>query len=1095
MATKRYTPNLLRAVALGSGLAFATIAATGCASDVTAPADVVPVVTPVHASIQRYSREIHFDLGKSVPNARYELELGGATYPVNAHDASSLSRYHAKATRLLASGRAPTHYVTGARFSKEAPQSYSVVRISADGTRTLALAGVHIPDDKDPFTADANDAAAYLAFRDPTMLTIDTGAASKVLAHIKAAPSFGRLVQAIKDYGDPTTLEDQDAHKSGWAVTVLTTTADGAPILAPTEKNQPTRQASHWVTAGSPEYYAKGFHDHYYRNDQGQRVRYTTPYEALRTVLAEARQAMRDDAALADKMWTLQADTTVRVQAKPNLTAAAADPKFTYTVDDPQWKGDRRVEIVSTEGRKVTFAVHNNGWRRQGVLVRFRKVDGTLIPKSALDKEEIPESEAASWANDLYPYSTILNIVDGRFTVLGVPLSSETVEKFTIELPREASSFEVNIASAGFQRSAPPSYVSQIDGKELEPLMILPGQVDTLLLDVALPLIGLTMGAGAEHLTKASPIVKALSGVGLEVAGSLLVHAYASGATGVNAFTRDYAVELIAEVIAKAPAVAAALVEWAAEVSAEKALESTLAFVGLAIEAIEVAGTLAQLGETIGTIATNAPITYDRIQAGERLQIVATPSGGSGFSGLAKQARAYVYYGSSTVPTVTPPVRIDPSMKDVSFTLEAQPAGGEVRVKVALESDNGWVAGEGEIETANEPGPDAVKTVAVALEQNPTPIDAATKYQHDRILALDGNGKRVWKSGVAAPTTTAPQICNTADTSHPWLCGAGSMTINDKGVLGYSWTGSGTQLATCGGSSNVAASMAQTINVGPGEAESRLARSSCGSEAPIFLAFDPTGTLQGKHVMVQQVMEKTDGKTSAPVYEVFPVDLASNGPLDAVISGGKSLGHFRSSHLDEIVQNPATGMVLGLDKSAGVVEVLKLASSPMPFAEAPEAVPVGGAGNLVGRIHGAQSLAFLPAGAGFMVLESDRIQAFTFDGATVARFAGQAAFPLKSEGGAKVTYTDMKIDPTESYVYVASYVGEQPTPNDYRLDIYRMSDGSFVSRTEGVVGAKIAIDRWRDLYTLNYANLAGATWPEPSVSEWIAPPMEGPKGE
>jgi hypothetical protein len=41
-----------------------------------------------------------------------------------------------------------------------------------------------------------------------------------------------------------------------------------------------------------------------------------------------------------------------------------------------------------------------------------------------------------------------------------------------------------------------------------------------------------------------------------------------------------------------------------------------------------------------------------------------------------------------------------------------------------------------------------------------------------------------------------------------------------------------------------------------------------------------------------------------------------------------------------------------------------------------------------------------------------------------------------------------------------------------------------------VVAQKIAINRWRDLYTLNYANLEGATWPEPSVSEYIAPVVE-----
>ena len=1092
MSFRHFVQQFARTAVVGGALVLGTGAAAGCAAEVSpaaASSNDAPAATP--AKIAQVRRSVHFDLGAMPDGGRYELELGGRTYDLARHTPATLARYTAEVQRGLRAGVMPSHYVSEASFSRQAPQSFEVVRVDADGARTMVLGGVHMPDaqalSSAPLAVDASSAAELIVFRDPTLLTIDGApgnpVATRVLAHIRAAADFPRLVETLQKWGPETTLDDQAAHHTGWAVTVVSKDGKGRPISATVPGADSAHVLTHWVTAGSPEYYAAGFKDRYELVD-GNRVRMTTPFEVLAKVRKQARLAVRDDQELAGKMWVLQKDTTVRALTG-SLGAGAA--KLDFTVDDTQWKGDRRVSVVASEGRKVTFRVENNAWRRQGVLVRFRDAAGGLIAKK--DIKELPESELYGWMNDQLPYSTMVGMVDGRFTVLGVPLAAESKEDFTIELPDNASSFEVNIGSAGTLVGGAPSYV----GAEPEPLMSAPGAVDTLLLDVALPILGLTLGAGSEHFTKANPLVRELASVGVQVGTNLLMHYAATDASGVNAFNRDYAVELLTEVIADTPAIAVALLEWAAEVGAEKALEAPLELIATALEAIEVTGTLVGIGETVGTIVDNTPITYNRIAASERLDIVVTPKGESGapgyFSALAKSARAYVYYGHSTVPTVTAPQRIDPTAKSVSFSLPGQPVGGEIRVKVALESDTGWVAGQGEVETENEPDAQAVKKVAVEVEQNPTPIDGKTHYTHDRVLVLQG-GKRAWLSTTQAPTATAPQVCDPSDTSHPWLCGAGSMTFNGAGILGYSWTGSGTELTSCNGATNVQGSVAQSINVNTavGAPDARLKQSSCGALAPVFVAFDPSGDpATSRHVMVAQVTESRDGRPPAPVYEVFPVDITSAGNLDP--NASTSLGHFRSAHLDDVAFDAATGTLLALDRDEQAVEVLKLASAPVPFADAPTSSVVGGQGRSVGRLHGATSLAFLPAGAGFLVLESDRVQAFTFDGASVDMFGKSPAFALRSNGEG-ATYTDMKVDPTESYVYVSSYVGARPTPADYRLDIYRIADGAFVSRTVGVVGAKIAIDRWRDLYTLNYANLAGATWPEPSVSEWIAPPVD-----
>ena len=54
---------------------------------------------------------------------------------------------------------------------------------------------------------------------------------------------------------------------------------------------------------------------------------------------------------------------------------------------------------------------------------------------------------------------------------------------------------------------------------------------------------------------------------------------------------------------------------------------------------------------------------------------------------------------------------------------------------------------------------------------------------------------------------------------------------------------------------------------------------------------------------------------------------------------------------------------------------------------------------------------------------------------------------------------------------------------DYRLDIYD-PQGNFLARTTGVAAARMAVDTFRNVYTLNYETIAGAPRIEPSLSQW-----------
>jgi hypothetical protein len=66
---------------------------------------------------------------------------------------------------------------------------------------------------------------------------------------------------------------------------------------------------------------------------------------------------------------------------------------------------------------------------------------------------------------------------------------------------------------------------------------------------------------------------------------------------------------------------------------------------------------------------------------------------------------------------------------------------------------------------------------------------------------------------------------------------------------------------------------------------------------------------------------------------------------------------------------------------------------------------------------------------------------------------------------------------------VLSYVGSGNTPANYRMDLYG-PDGTFLSRTTNVAAGNIAVDLFRNLYTLNYETVSGAPHVEPSLSQW-----------
>jgi len=102
-------------------------------------------------------------------------------------------------------------------------------------------------------------------------------------------------------------------------------------------------------------------------------------------------------------------------------------------------------------------------------------------------------------------------------------------------------------------------------------------------------------------------------------------------------------------------------------------------------------------------------------------------------------------------------------------------------------------------------------------------------------------------------------------------------------------------------------------------------------------------------------------------------------------------------------------------------------------------------------------------------------------------FAGGAWLSgLRSEGSARVVLVDLSLE-SKGYLYVLKYL--QPRSGkvgaeDYRLDIYN-PDGSSLAQVAGIAAARLQVDLWRDVFTVNYEILQGSGRTEPSVAEWI----------
>lgn len=410
----------------------------------------------------------------------------------------------------------------------------------------------------------------------------------------------------------------------------------------------------------------------------------------------------------------------------------------------------------------------------------------------------------------------------------------------------------------------------------------------------------------------------------------------------------------------------------------------------------------------------------------------------------------------------------------------------------------------------------------VLLEYNPThnaaelecvirekliSLNTQTVFTQRERLVVDA-GKRTWSPD--APTPTATHTDTNCDPGDGNLCRPLSLAVSQRTfAVGYSWRSASQAMTSCdnthAGSQLYAAQMVDTRHDAQQDFQvaSNQAGMACARSIGAFVLFDLLGSSSGhgRNIVIDG-MPPAQPSVPSSARTGFVREVALDGSQWRVFDADKSLGVLTRVPEDAALHH--SGVVVALHRPADRLEFLHLADSPRDDSQAPRGSVCSGHGSALGLLDGAVAVA-TGLDETFYVLEqgSWRVQAFDRNGSYIERFGADkssATFALDGSADTPETLVDMDVD-FLGFVYVLSYIGSGSLASDYRLSVYSET-GQFLCRTGGIAAAKICVDRWRNVFALNYEKLTDATgnpvagaaptsgWTEPSLSIWT-PDMAG----
>jgi hypothetical protein len=537
-------------------------------------------------------------------------------------------------------------------------------------------------------------------------------------------------------------------------------------------------------------------------------------------------------------------------------------------------------------------------------------------------------------------------------------------------------------------------------------------------------------------------------------------------------------------------AFAAGIVGVFGAAAAESAIEKAIPIVGLILNAESALAAVADVALTSTAIGM-APFTYvtDLVFTHDLPVSIAHDPGNSVFPRSANLMVVIATFDDGDpyrqdIPLAAPsyPTKIP------SVTIANAPYGGQVEIRVEFHqrSLDNTLAGDillG-IGTTGLQNNDDKTNYALTIAEKAYPISSTTQYQHQQRSYLDAGGQHVWVQEGKPTQAPASFGCGSAGQ----ICGFDGITVRQGSsstatMLGYAWRG---QNLSGGGDVGQQAllnadvpSAGYVLSTRAGNAVAglpiALSRSAGGADNYYV---DPTyvDPRAGPKPLIRGIT--LDG-TGAPRFDPTKPNAyaALNLPSDALLlhPSGVLISISGANDRFEVVQPAPTALDDATAATTGLAQV------------------VGGSGSSPGRISQVVAATITQDGT-LLLLErgNNRVQAFDF-GSNPVRYFKNAPAPyflplseMPTEQGWR--HLDIQAD-FNGLLYVLSTNANNGV---YRLSIYDnlAKLQTALSVTEGIFAARIGLDHWRDLYTLNYQPVtiqgSGAAPPitEPSVSLW-----------
>jgi hypothetical protein len=1062
-------------------------------------------------------KHLNFDLSLLRPDRDHVLELGSKSYVLERHTSTSRARVRSDNGMLAAlKDEELTHYVEDVVLPGDAPQSYLVTSERDDGRRQLSLAGIHVPAqgiaaartlkgasfsflshrlrpqdlgagrvlDETDLTAltDLTDAARWLVYHHPDVLSLDPAVAVVLLSHVDAmarvdqSDPFSRLVKKMKSVGYATNDLDED----GWARAEWTRHPITNELIAQTdEQGVQLRDRK-----GRP-----AWRFHYEPNPD------IVP-ELQELIVALVNSIRSDEDLEGSRFFTHRARST-REEPLPELTpglpvARAEDPApppidltvpgllqggasqgYTWTMPRECHAAGQTVSFTPDpgNGRMVNVTVENSFNRHLGVFFAYLDAGGNPLRREAIWKVANESPSSTEWM--LYGA-----LIDAPPTIMGIPLGIKQARTFHVSIPPGVSRLAVLTGAFSFDTGDYRPEYRKVDFE---------ATISTLGIEYGIPTVALAFGAcftAGNWKTIAGEALTILAKLSASIAAAM------PWEPGKKLDYTKLGIWLANEVIQVGLARSATFaLAWAGTIALSSATKG-IPVLGTALFALQVAETTALLTRTSLEIGMAKVCTETQIAATNAVRVVVSakkygfPQSGTSYRLLLTPIGGDTFTGSTGAfnPVATPS----------SFTVDAAavPSGGKVRFVLEILAASGAVVGRavGEFTNLLDNAKSQVE-VATTITNNKITIDGRTRYSPRKRLEIEGV-RHKWVEDARTPLPGADLSC-----SPETLCEAVALTVGGEAQMAYAWKESEQLTGVCGKpvqSRGTVVFTMQNVNLnvlpeyGAGDPDSTLKNPGCGDLAPMIPIYRVTGDGETPYV-AGAVPDSLVLEASSGIYHLrtFRPDPTSSADPRAGVSWGRLHSpSIRGAALHK------SGVVLAISGIGDKLELLPLRVSIGPGADkdAPAASLRSGPGSRVGYLSRPVSICATEDTDSFIVLEdgNKRMQAFgCADAAADETFfvvdgKSSAVFPLADNR----SYLDIAYEPANKLIYVLSRVTGSAQPNDFVLDIYARKTG-LVASTTAFVARKIALDDNQNVYALGWNTLLLGGRREPDVWLWI----------